>query len=363
MLRARLEEQEIRRIVGVPGDGALVVEGVAPLDEERDRCLFFANHELSAADLASLAARSDCIVIAPIATRLASALDRSRVLEVADPRAAAAKVLGFIEDHQRQPAWIESGAISAAAVVSPLAFVDGRADIGPGVVIEPFCTIGPDVKIGKGSILRSGARVFQRVSIGEESTIGANTVIGHPGYGFVRDGAGHKSRIPHLGGVLIGSHVDIGALAVVQSGTLRPTVIEDHAKIDDNVEIAHNAVIKAGASVTGGVVVGGSAVVGRDAWIGINATIRDGRRVGDRSLVGMSVSVQDDVNDASVARAPRPDVRPRPSDDDFTAIGFASPSKPQHISCLAAPSPASSGTPSAARRPAGASRSNPSADA
>src|SRR5262245_45205587 len=62
-----------------------------------------------------------------------------------------------------------------------------------------------------------------------------------------------------------------------QSGTLRPTVIEDHAKIDDNVEFAHNAVIKTGASVTGGVVIGGRAVVGRDAWIGIK---RRERRLG-----------------------------------------------------------------------------------
>jgi len=327
MLRARLEEQEVRRIVGVPGDGDLVVEGVAPLTEGNDRCLYFANRKLSTSSRAALAALRDCIVIVPIASRLAGTLDRCRVLEVADPRSAVANVLGFIEAHQRQPAWIESGSISASAVVSPLAFVDPRADVGPGVVIEPFCTIGPDVKIGRGSIVRSGARLLQRVIVGEASTIGANTVIGHPGYGFVRDAEGHKSRIPHLGGVLIGSHVDIGALVVVQSGTLDPTVVEDHVKIDDNVEVAHNARVESGASVTGGVVIGGSAVIGREAWIGINASIRDGRRVGERSLVGMSASVQHNLPDASVTRAPRSAFQRRPPDDDLTAIGFDRRSK------------------------------------
>jgi len=323
MLRARLEEQEIRRIVGLPGEGDLVVDGVAPLSEGSDRCLYFANRTLSAEKRAALAALQDCIVIGPTASRLAGMLDRCRVLEVADPRAAVANVLGFIETHQRQEMWIESGTISPAAIISPLAFVDPRADVGPDVVIEPFCTIGPDVRIGRATTVRTGARLCQRVIVGEESTIGANTVIGHPGYGFVRDRSGHKSRIPHLGGVVIGSRVDIGALVVVQSGTLDPTLIEDHAKIDDNVEVAHNARIESGASVTGGVVIGGSAVIGRDAWIGINASIRDGRRVGERSLVGMSASVQHNVPDASVTRAPRSPVERRPLDDDFTAIGFA----------------------------------------
>jgi UDP-3-O-[3-hydroxymyristoyl] glucosamine N-acyltransferase LpxD len=327
MLHARLEEQEIRRIVGIPGDGDLVVEGIAPLAEGSDRCLYFANRKLSSLGRTALAALQDCIVIAPIQSRLANALDRCRVLEVANPRAAVANVLGFIETHQRQAVWVASGAISPAAIISPLALVDPRAEVGPGVVIEPFCTVGPDVRIGARSVIRAGARLFQRVIIGEASTIGANTVIGHPGYGFVRDSAGHKSRIPHLGGVLIGSHVDIGALVVVQSGTLDPTVIEDHAKIDDNVEVAHNARVESGASVTGGVVIGGSAVIGRDAWIGINASVRDGRRVGAHSLVGMSASVQHNLPDASVARAPRTGFERRPPDDDVTKIGFARRSK------------------------------------
>lgn len=328
MLRARLEEQEIRRIVGVPGEGSLVVDGVAPLAEGIDRCLYFANRKLSSEERTALARLQDCIVIGPGALRLAGSLGPCRVLEVADPRAAVANVLGFIEAHQRHAAWIEAGSISPEANISPLAFVDARADIGPGVVIEPFCTVGPDVRIGKGSIVRSGARLCQRVIIGEATTIGANTVVGHPGYGFVRDATGHKSRIPHLGGVVIGSHVDIGALVVVQSGTLDPTVVQDHAKIDDNVEVGHNARVEAGASVTGGVVIGGSAVVGRDAWVGINASIRDGRRVGERSLVGMSASVQQNVPDASVTRAPRSPVQRRRADDDLTAIGFSRRSKP-----------------------------------
>ena len=137
----------------------------------------------------------------------------------------------------------------------------------------------------------------------------------------MRDDFRNKVRIPHLGGVIIGSHVEIGGLSVVESGTISPTIIEDYAKLDVNVVVGHNARIGRNASVTGGVVIGGSAVIGAEAWIGINSSIRNGREVGSRSLIGMDVSVQQSLCNNAVARAPRPEVRTR-GDDDGTAIGF-----------------------------------------
>jgi len=231
------------------------------------------------------------------------------LLAVPHPRLAIARILEFIRSEGRQPPLVTSRKIAENAKISPLAVIDGNVEIAEDVVIEPFCTVGTEVVIGRGSVLRSGCRVFPRVSIGEETIIGANAVIGSEGFGFVREADGNKVRIPHLGGVEIGSHVEIGAISVVQCGTILPTIIEDYSKIDDNVEVAHNVRIARGASVTGGVVIGGSAIIGPDAWIGINSSIRDGRRVGSGALVGMNASVQDDLADHAVARAPRPDIR------------------------------------------------------
>ena len=178
-------------------------------------------------------------------------------------------------------------------------------------------------------MLRAGVRIYPRVSIGEWTVIGANAVIGSEGFGFERDEAGDKRRIPHLGGVIIGNSVEIGALAVVQQGTMTPTIIEEHVRFYDNVEVGHNARVGRGASVTGGVVIGGSAVVEADAWIGINSSIRDGRRVGSRALVGMDVSVQEDFWQTDiVARAPRPDVQTRPDYYDRLSIGFTGRPRP-----------------------------------
>lgn len=322
MVRATLHEQEVRQVIGVPGEGDFVVDSLVPVEAAEDRCLCFINDDVPAAVRESLAAREGCVVIVPNDSALVGELGACRLLQVNDPRAAIAKVLGFIRAECKQPPLVGVHDISPRAVISPLAVVGSGVSIGADVVIEPFCTVGPDVVIGRGSTLHAGARVYPRVSLGEESVIGANTVVGHEGYGFVRDDNGNKTRIPHLAGVVIGSHVDIGALTVIQAGVIKPTVVEDYAKIDDNVEVGHGARVARGASVTGGVVIGGSAVIGADTWVGINSSIRDGRRVGARSLVGMHVPVQDDLASDAVARAPRPEVGPRPAADG-KAIGFA----------------------------------------
>jgi len=322
MLRATLHEHEIRRAIGAPEEGDFVIEGVAPLDANEDRCLYFLDREMTVAVRESLSARSGCIVIVPCGSALVAGLGTCRVLEVDQPRAAIAKVLGFIEAERRQRPWVLARKIAREAIISPLSVVEGNVEIGEGAVVEPFCTVGPDVAIGPGSIVRSGARIYPRVSIGEKSVIGANTVIGSEGFGFVRDDAGNKTRIPQLGGVIIGSHVEIAALSVVQCGTISPTTIEDYVKIDSLDAIGHNARIARGVSLIGGVLIGGSAVIEAEAWIGMNSSIRNGRRVGSRALVGMDVSVQHDLADNTVSRAPRPDVRMRPDDDNSTTIGF-----------------------------------------
>lgn len=325
MLRATLTESEIRRAIGQPEEGDRVVDGVAPLSFAAERCLYFINNRVTPEVRESLAARRGCIVIARNGSMEtgdgAGDWGDCLVIEAADPRAAIARVLGFIRSERRQPPLVTGRSISPTAVISPLASVEGDVEIGDGVIIEPFCTVGPDVRIGHRSIIRSGARIYPRVAIGEESDIGSNAVVGHQGFGFVRDENVDKTRIPHLGGVVIGSHVDIGALSTVPSGTIAPTIVEDYAKVDDHVHVGHNVRVASNASVTAGVIIGGHAVIESNAWVGMNCSIRDGRRVGPHALVGMDASVQHDLAENMVARAPRPDVRAR-EDDDRSAIGF-----------------------------------------
>ena len=322
MLRAPLHENEIRRVIGVAGEGDREVDGVAILDSITDRCLCFVNATPTPAIRTALATRRGCIVIARPGWFAKSELPESLVLETSDPRASITRVLQFIRAEEKLQPWVAERRISPEAVISPQAIVEGDVEIESGTVIEPFSYVGPQVRIGRGAVIRSGARIHPRVTIGERSEINGNSIIGHEGYGFVRDDDGNKMRMPHLGGVLIGSDVEIGSLTTVQGGTITPTVIEDFAKIDDHVHVGHNVRVGRNASVTCGVVLTGHTIVEEEAWIGVNSSIREGCRVGAHALVGMDVSLQHDLADRHVARAPRPDVRER-TDNNEGAIGFA----------------------------------------
>ncbi len=50
-------------------------------------------------------------------------------------------------------------------------------------------------------------------------------------------------RIHSLGGVEIGEDVEIGALAAIDAGTIRPTRVGRGTKIDNHVQVGHNCVI------------------------------------------------------------------------------------------------------------------------
>jgi UDP-3-O-[3-hydroxymyristoyl] glucosamine N-acyltransferase len=321
VIHARITENEIRRLLGLAGAGDRELQAIGTLDEAFDDCLYFVNTEVTAALRERLSERRGCVVIAREGSALSGGWGDCVVLECHDPRAAIGRVLGLIRAEGRQPPLVAERRISPRAMVSPLAVLEGNVEVEESVLIEPFCVIGPDVRIGRGTIIRSGVRLFPRVEIGEETIIGANNVIGHDGYGYVRNEEGNKEHIPHLGGVKIGSHVEISALTIVHAGVIIPTTVEDHAKVGEHNVVAHNCRIGRGASVTAGVMMGGRSVIGAEAWVGLNTTIRDGGRIGERALVGMDVSVQEDIPDGAVARAPRPDVQTR-TEIDPAAIGF-----------------------------------------
>jgi hypothetical protein len=65
-------------------------------------------------------------------------------------------------------------------------------------------------------------------------------------------------------------------------------------------------------------------IIARDegAGVGVNSSIRDGCPVGSHCLVGMDSSIQQNIDDNGVTRAPRPDIKTRPADADLLRIGF-----------------------------------------
>lgn len=169
--------------------------------------------------------------------------------------------------------------------------IEVSSSIGAGTVIGSAVTIDHDVEIGAHCTIGAGVRLLPGTQIGDACSVGENTIIGGQGFGFERDEGGRIVRLPHVGGVVIGSRVDVGSLVTVCMGTIDPTVIEDDVAINNHVHVAHNCHIGRQASIMACVYLGGSVRVGARSWIAANATIRNGIELGEDCLIGLGAVV------------------------------------------------------------------------
>lgn len=180
------------------------------------------------------------------------------------------------------------------------AYLGKDVSISTDVYIEPNVTIGDNAVIGEHVRIFSGARIGPNVKIGANSVIRENAVIGGWGFGIAQKKGCRSIRIPHIGGVSVGAHVEIGALTTICSGTIDPTVIGDCVKIDDHVHIAHNCVIGENTIVTACAEISGSVKIGRDCWIAPNVSIINGISIGNNATVGIGAVILKPVEDNAV---------------------------------------------------------------
>ena len=188
-------------------------------------------------------------------------------------------------------------------------YIDSSSRVDSSCFIEPYVFIGKDVAIGKNCHIKSGVKIYNNVTIGDNCVIGCNTVIGDIGFGIERinDGKweripfdGIPMKIPHFGGVIIGSNVEIGALNTIVSGVIDPTIIEDNVMTDDHVHIAHNCEVGDGTLIAAAAELSGGVKIGNNSWIGPNTSIFQKIKIGQRSTVGIGANIFKDMEDEEV---------------------------------------------------------------
>jgi len=181
-----------------------------------------------------------------------------------------------------------SAGIEAFAVVGPGAVVGARAWIGAGAYV------GEDVAIGEDCRLYPHAVVYRGCRLGSRVTVHAGAVIGADGFGMASE-AGRWIKMPHIGRVLVGDDVEIGANTTIDRGTFEDTIIEEGVKLDNQIQIGHNCRIGAHTAMAGCVGVAGSAVIGRHCTFGGAAmilghlSICDGVQVSAGTLISRSI--------------------------------------------------------------------------
>ncbi len=182
------------------------------------------------------------------------------------------------------------------------AYIAKTARIGDKCIILPGAYVGGNISIGSNCYIGSGARLVGDVTVGNNVIIRENTVIGADGLSTNRDQNGKGLTVPQFGGIVIEDDVQIGALTVIARGAIDDTVIKRGSKIDNSVFISHNVVLGEDTFVVGETIMFGSSSTGNQAFISGNSTIRDGRHIGTKSIVGMGAVVVKDVEDGGLVK-------------------------------------------------------------
>lgn len=192
--------------------------------------------------------------------------------------------------------------------IHPSAFVHPSAKVDLAASIGPLCSIGPDCTIGPGTVLYAGVVLMDRTIIGANCIIQPGVIIGGDGFSFrpapvkpdhpeyAKWPGGMKlMKLPHVGNVVIGDEVEIGAGTCVDRGRLGSTSIGDGTKVDNLVQIAHNCRVGKCCVLCGQSGLAGSVTLGDWVQIGGGAGIADNLSIGSGAKIAARSAVMNDV--------------------------------------------------------------------
>lgn len=296
-----MELGEIAKLVGgvLVGDPTRTVTGLCPAEDPRKDCLTFLRRVKveAEAQLELLRTSQVAAIVTDKQDDKFNAKEFNLIL-VSDPLLAMVTVSPlFYPEPVLKPgisslAVIDpSATVGKGATVFPLVWIGENVVIGEGVVLYPHVMIYPGVRIGARTVLHSNVVIRENCLVGSDCTIHNGTVIGADGFGYIPDAKMGLRKVPQVGNVAIGEHVEIGANTCVDRGTFGSTRISSGAKLDNLVQIGHNVQIGRDAIVCGTVKIGGSTrigdgvVLGGGVAIADHLTIVDGVRVAGHSGV------------------------------------------------------------------------------
>lgn len=213
------------------------------------------------------------------------------VLVAENPRASYARVTEILYP-RFQPDWgvhptavvADTARVSENAWIGAHVVIDDHAVIEDGVIIHPGAWVGHHSRIGRNTCIYANVSLYHEVTIGADCIIHAGTSIGSDGLGFEMD-QGEWVKIPHVGGVVIGNRVEIGANTAIDRGSVKDTLIADDVKIDNEVHIAHNVSIGEHTIVTALVGIAGSTKIGKYCVFAGKSGVRDNIEITDNVVV------------------------------------------------------------------------------
>jgi UDP-N-acetylglucosamine acyltransferase len=178
----------------------------------------------------------------------------------------------------------------AGALVHPTAVVSRGAELGTGVRIGPYCTVGPQV------VIEDGAELVSHVVVDGHSRIGPDVVL----YPFCTVGlapqdlkyAGQPTRCEIGARTQVREHCTIHRGSVSGNGVTR---VGADCMLMAVAHVAHDCTIGNSVIIANNVVMGGHVSIADHAVIGGSAAIHQFVRIGRAAMVGGVSGVEADV--------------------------------------------------------------------
>ncbi len=281
----------------VEGDSALIIEGLAGLeDAKRGDLSFFAHPRYKNAFTQTQASA----VLVPQGTVRTNG---TSLIAVANPQLAFARVtrlffpIAVVAAGVRPRAIVHAEAkVDATAAVMDGAIVERGAVIGAHAVIHPGAYVGPAARIGEGTVMHPSSTVYDGCIVGARCVLHAGSVVGADGFGFALDlEKPEHVKIPQVGIARLEDDVELGACSCVDRATLGETVVGRGTKIDNLVQIAHNVKIGPLSILCAQAGISGSSELGQGVMLGGQAGIAGHLKLGDMSKVAAQAGVGHDV--------------------------------------------------------------------
>lgn len=274
----------------VVGDGTLIINTLSPLEHAAENALIFAdgNSNLKKA----MASTALAVLVADHVTEL-----NKPMIRVAEPFSAFITLLNHF-----YPARKIIPGIHPTAVIADDAVIGTGVSIAPYVVIESGCVIGDcsaikshvhighDVSIGTQTTLHPHVTIYDQCKIGSRVVIHSSTVIGSDGFGYMFKDGEHV-KMPHVGHVVIGDDVEIGANTVVDRASIGETVIGDGTKIDNLVQVAHSVRLGKHNILCAFTGISGSCTTGNHVIFAANVGVSDHVHIDDGVILGARTGV------------------------------------------------------------------------
>lgn len=294
------------------GDAQTRIQGFSSIDDIEPNTLVFIESEQYAEKAMQSSAAA---IIVPFSI---NELGDKALIQVEKPMLTFMLLLKhFFQDKAYTAGIHPSACIAANAKIHDTAYIGSnvvigeKTQIGANSVILAGCSVGENVILGENSRLYPNVVIYDNTVIGNRTVLHAGCVVGSDGFGYrYYEGVHHK--VPHIGKVIIGDDVEIGANTVIDRASMGATRIGNGTKIDNLVQIAHSVQVGSHNIICSMTGIAGSTKTGSHVTLAANVGVSDHVIIEDNVTLGARTGV-----------APKKILRK-------DTVWLGSPARPQH---------------------------------